>query len=220
MDDPPLVTHGDVPARSSDHEIVKQKNQPSVFTRGRSPTPSRCTSSEQQHPSQAFSDLTEGTKTSPLARTITVVTYTSDPDPVVANPAAPLAQDDMSNIMESPNFAALEMRKVQRLFERGVPLFTKRDMEDLRDQIEASKKEGSTASQKFIFKSVTGRNIERAVVKGLSLSRRLGNKEGRCVSCSSVGYAIKIPLFQRIMEHPSMGWPLIEECCASRLSCV
>lgn len=129
------------------------------------------------------------TKNSPLTQPITAVARTRDPDLIIANPAAP--QDEMeNNIMENPNVAALEKRKVQRLFDRGVPFFTKRDMKTLQDQIEAAKNlnEESTTGQKFIFTSVTGRTIERAVMKRLSESQQLGNKEGRYVSCSCVIY--------------------------------
>lgn len=214
MDDLPLVPHGDAPAHCGDPELVKQKDQPSLFTRGRSSDRISCTSSEQQHLSESSSDLSAVTKNSPLTQPITAVARTRDPDLVIANPAAP--PDEMeNNIMENPNVTALEKRKVQRLFDRGVPFFTKRDMADLQAQIEAAKNDESAASQNFIFTSVTGRTIERAVMKRLLESRRIGNEKERYVSCSCViyrnqpcsnlarvshGYAPTISLFQSTMR--------------------
>lgn len=100
----------------------------------------------------------------------------SDPELSTANLAA--LQEEILE-MENPNFAAQKL-KVRELFDGGVPFFTKPAMEDLKAQIEAIKamvENGRpTDGQKFVFLSITGQTVERAVMKGLTQSRQFGKE--------------------------------------------
>ncbi|POS72624.1 hypothetical protein DHEL01_v208980 [Diaporthe helianthi] len=185
--DQPPVPLRDAPTHADGQEIMKRKDQPSpaVFTRGGNPSRSICTSSEQQHPSQEFSDLAVGTKDqdSPLAECRAAVARTSDSDFATENTSA--SHGEGNDTMDNPNFEALEKRKVQRLFDSDAPIFKKVDMIDLRNQITAAKSEASTDGQRFRSKTVTGRTVERAVMQGLDVSelQQFGNKQGRLEPC-------------------------------------
>lgn len=100
----------------------------------------------------------------------------SDPELSTENLAA--LQEDILR-MEHPSFAAQKL-KVRELFDRGVPFFTKSAMKKLKDQIDAIKsmtESGrSTDGQKFVFSSVTGQTVERAVLRGLTRSRQFGKE--------------------------------------------
>ncbi|KAG8162062.1 hypothetical protein KVR01_007827 [Diaporthe batatas] len=187
MDDPRLVRHGDAPALSNDPGLERQNDPPPVCTRGTSSIRSSCTSSERRQCSEAFSDLAEGTDDSPPARPSSFAAAARPIDPDLAKEKLSASQDKVNSTMDNPNFAALEKRKVQRLFESGAPFFSKTAMEDLQRQIEAAKKEASTDGQElnyFGFLSVTGLPVRRAIMNGHSEGMRLfGEPERRVEPC-------------------------------------
>lgn len=104
------------------------------------------------------------------------VSRSGEPELSTANLAA--LQDEIHG-MENPNFAAQKL-KVRELFDRGVPFFTKPALKELKDQIDTIKfmaEHGrSTDGQKFVFSSITGQTVERAVLKGLARSRQFGKE--------------------------------------------
>lgn len=104
------------------------------------------------------------------------VCRSSDPELSAANLAA--LQEEIHE-MENPNFAAQKL-KVRELYDRGVPFFTKSAMKELKDQIDAvnamAENGRSTDGQQFVFSSITGQTVERAVMKGLTHSRQFGKE--------------------------------------------
>lgn len=121
-------------------------------------------------------DSTTPTNQSPETPEDAVSRSSSDPELSTKNLAA--LQEDILK-MEHPNFAAQKL-KVRELFDRGVPFFTKSAMKKLKDQIDAIKSMAesgrSTDGQKFVFSSVTGQTVERAVLRGLTRSRHFGKE--------------------------------------------
>lgn len=122
----------------------------------------------------------------------------SDPELSAANLAA--LQEEIHE-MENPNFAAQKL-KVRELYDRGVPFFTKSAMKELKDQIDAvnsmAENGRSTDGQKFVFSSIMGQTVERAVMKGLTHSRQFGKEKvlyvllfelelSQAHSCTSLG---------------------------------
>jgi len=112
----------------------------------------------------------------------------SDSELSTANLAA--LQEEIHR-MECPNLAARK-QKARELFDNGIPFFTKPAMKYLKAQIEAIKAMAengrSTDGQKFVFLSITGQTIERAVMKGLTQSRQFGKETVMYVSYSSLIY--------------------------------
>ncbi|KAK2596440.1 hypothetical protein N8I77_013330 [Diaporthe amygdali] len=113
----------------------------------------------------------------PLKPPEAAVPNIKEPDLSVENLAA--LQEDIHR-MENPNFA-VQKQKVREMFERGVPFFTRSAMEQLKHQIDSIKSMNengeSTDGQKFVFSSVTGQRVERAVLKGLTRSRHFGQEK-------------------------------------------
>ncbi|KAI3393355.1 hypothetical protein diail_4436 [Diaporthe ilicicola] len=81
--------------------------------------------------------------------------------------------------VENPGFA-VQKQTVRELFDSGIPFFTRPALEHLRDQLDAIKsmvKNGEpTDGQKFVFLSVTGQTVERAVLRELTRARKFGNE--------------------------------------------
>lgn len=125
----------------------------------------------------------------------------SEPELSTANLAA--LQEEILE-MENPNFAAQKL-KVRELFDGGVPFFTKAAMTDLKAQIEAIKtmvENGRpTDGQKFVFLSITGQTVERAVMKGLTQSRQFGKETVMYVFFSTLIYSFRTPYIHRSIER-------------------
>lgn len=129
----------------------------------------------------------------------------SDPELSAANLAA--LQEEIHK-MENPNFAAQKL-KVRELFDRGVPFFTKSAMKELKDQIDAinsmTENGRSTDGQKFVFSSITGQTVERAVMKGLTHSRHFGKEKVLYVFYPSLdrhGFSVTLAHAHPCVLHP------------------
>lgn len=87
-------------------------------------------------------------------------------------------QEDIHK-MENPNFACQKL-KVRELFNRGVPFFTKSELENVKDQLNTIKsmvESGrSIAGQKFVLSSITGQTVERPVPEWLIRPRQFGKE--------------------------------------------
>lgn len=100
--------------------------------------------------------------------------------------------------MEKPSFAVQKL-KVRELFDRGVPFFTKPAIKKLKDQIDTIKSMAengrSTDGQKFVFSSITGQTVERAVLKGLTQSRQFGKEKVLYVFDPTMGHRKCFPVW-------------------------
>ncbi|KAL2285753.1 hypothetical protein FJTKL_07483 [Diaporthe vaccinii] len=100
--------------------------------------------------------------------------------------------------MEEPGFA-LQKLKVRELFDRSVPFFTKSAIKKLKDQLDTIKSMAesgrSTDGQKFVFSSITGQTIERAVLKNLTRSVQFGKEKVLLEPC------LLYTTYQSLMNH-------------------
>lgn len=90
-------------------------------------------------------------------------------------------QEEILRMEEEEPRLALQKLKVRELFDRGVPFFTKPAIKKLKDQLDTIKSMAesgrSTDGQKFVFSSITGQTVERAVLKNLTQSVQFGKEK-------------------------------------------